>query len=183
LFLSWAKLSAVFSVLLFGECIAQPIRVYEGEVGFSLGAAHYYGDLNNKPTFNRPKVNIGVFYRKQVSDYIGIRIGLHYARLGYSDKYSNNEFQQRRNLSFNTAIWEIALQGDFNFFRFEPSNPDYRFTPYITLGAGLFNYDPPPPRGRNTSSGHSGRRAREVKLVSDRRALWLYCNLFSNRRV
>jgi hypothetical protein len=138
------KLLTLFFVCYFSaNAFAQPqSTVYEGEVGISLGASHYYGDLNNKPSFNRPKVAIGVFYRKQVSDYIGIRLGLHYARLGYSDKYSNNEFQQRRNLSFNTAVWELALQGDFNFFRFEPGNPDYRFTPYISLGAGLFNYDP-----------------------------------------
>lgn len=122
---------------------AQPqSTVYEGEVGISLGVAHYYGDLNNSISFNRPKIAVGAFYRKQVSDYIGIRLGAHYAKLGYSDKYSENEYQKRRNLSFNSSIWEVALQGDFNFFRFEPGNPDFRFTPYITLGVGLFSYDP-----------------------------------------
>jgi hypothetical protein len=123
--------------------LAQPqATVFEGEIGVSLGAAHYFGDLNNKASFKRPKLAVGVFYRKQVGDYIGIRLGAHYARLGYSDKYSKNEYQLRRNLSFNSAIWELALQGDFNFFRFEPGNPDYIFTPYITIGAGIFNYDP-----------------------------------------
>ena len=34
------------------------------------------------------------------------------------------------------------LQGDFNFYRFMPGEADFRFTPYITLGAGIFNYDP-----------------------------------------
>lgn len=132
-----------FGCYYMANVFAQPqSTVYEGEVGISLGAAHYYGDLNNKASFNRPKVAIGAFYRKQVNDYVAIRLGAHYARLGYSDKYSSNEYQQRRNLSFNTAVWELALQGDFNFFRFEPGNADYRFTPYITLGAGLFNYDP-----------------------------------------
>jgi len=125
------------------NAFAQPqATVYEGEVGISLGVAHYFGDLNNRASFNRPKVAVGAFVRKQVGDYIGVRLGVHYARLGYSDKYSNNEYQQRRNLSFNTAIWELALQGDFNFFRFEPGNPNFMFTPYITIGAGIFNYDP-----------------------------------------
>ena len=32
--------------------------------------------------------------------------------------------------------------GDFNFFKFLPNNPDYHFTPYITLGVGVFSYDP-----------------------------------------
>jgi hypothetical protein len=123
--------------------LAQPqSTVYEGEFGFSAGVAHYFGDLNNEARFNRPKIALGVFYRKQFGNYIGLRIGGHYAQLGYSDIYSDNEFQQRRNLSFNSNIWELALQGDFNFFRFEPGNPDYMFTPYVTIGFGLFNYDP-----------------------------------------
>ncbi len=48
----------------------------------------------------------------------------------------------RRNLSFNSNIWELALQGDFNFFKFIPGSEYFRFTPYITFGVGVFNYDP-----------------------------------------
>jgi hypothetical protein len=33
----------------------------------------------------------------------------------------------RRNLSFNSNIWELALQGDFNFFKFLPGEPGYSF--------------------------------------------------------
>lgn len=47
-----------------------------------------------------------------------------------------------RNLSFNSNVWELSLQGDFNFFRFMPGEPQYSFTPYVTLGAGIFSYDP-----------------------------------------
>jgi hypothetical protein len=47
-----------------------------------------------------------------------------------------------RNLSFNTKVWELTLQGDFNFFRFMPGEPEFSFTPYITFGAGIFSYDP-----------------------------------------
>jgi hypothetical protein len=87
-------------------------------------------------------VAVGAYFRKQFGDYIGVRLSAHYAQVGYADKYSNNEYQRRRNLSFNSDIWELALTGDFNFFRFEPGNPEYQFTPYVTLGVGLFNYDP-----------------------------------------
>lgn len=129
--------------MIYTTSLAQPqSTVYEGEFGLSLGAAHYFGDLNNRAAFNRPKIAVGAFYRKQVGDYIGIRLGFHYARLGYSDVYSKVDYQRRRNLSFNSSVWEVGIQGDFNFFRFEPGNPDYMFTPYITLGVGVFGYDP-----------------------------------------
>lgn len=117
--------------------------VMEGEVGISAGSAHYFGDLNTSGRINRPKPAIGLFFRKQFGNYIAMRVSAHYAQLGYSDIYNtNNEFQKRRNLSFNTNIFELALQGDFNFFRFIPGDPYHRFTPFITLGAGVFSYDP-----------------------------------------
>lgn len=116
--------------------------VQQGEFGITLGAAHYFGDLNTRAQLNRPKPALGLFFRKQFGNYVGLRIAGHYAQLGYSDVYSKNEYQQRRNLSFNTNVWEIAAMGDFNFFKFLPNNPDYLFTPYITLGVGVFTYDP-----------------------------------------
>jgi hypothetical protein len=115
----------------------------QGELGFSLGATHYFGDLNTTGKINRPKLALGVFFRKQFGNYTALRIAGHYAQLGYSDIYNTkNEFEFRRNLSFNTSIFELTVQGDFNFFKFVPADPYLRFTPYITFGAGIFSYDP-----------------------------------------
>lgn len=114
----------------------------KGEFGITVGVAHYFGDINTRAAINRPKPALGAFFRKQFGNYVGVRLSAHYAQLGYSDTYSKNEYQKIRNLSFNTNIWEVALQGDFNFFKFIPNDPDYLFTPYITLGIGVFTYDP-----------------------------------------
>ena len=116
--------------------------VQEGEFGLTAGVAHYFGDLNNRARVNRPKIDIGGFVRKQFGNYSSVRLSAHFAKLGYSDIYSKNEYDQRRNLSFNTNIFEIALQGDFNFFKFIPTDPDHSFTPYATVGIGFFTYDP-----------------------------------------
>ena len=114
----------------------------EGEFGITAGLAHYFGDLNNRNQINRPKIALGAFVRKQFGNYTAVRLSAHYALLGYSDIYSDNQYQIRRNLSFNTNIFEIALQGDFNFFKFIPTDPAHSFTPYATLGIGFFSYDP-----------------------------------------
>jgi hypothetical protein len=136
-------LSLITVLVLSSQVFAQrEATVYDGEIGISLGMAHYFGDLNNRASFNRFKPAIGAFYRKQVGNYVGVRLGFHYAQLGYSDVYSDNEFQKTRNLSFNSSVWEIAVQGDFNFFKFVPGDPDHMFTPYVTLGIGIFGYDP-----------------------------------------
>jgi len=117
--------------------------VQEGEFGISAGAAHYFGDLNTRAHLNRPKVAAGIFFRKNFGNYIAARIGASFAQLGYSDTYNTqNPTMVKRNLSFNTNVWELALQGDFNFFKFVPGEPAYNFTPYVTLGVGAFSYDP-----------------------------------------
>jgi hypothetical protein len=116
--------------------------VMQGEFGITAGAAHYFGDLNTRAQINRPKPSIGIHFRKAFGDYIGVRVGAHFAQLGYSDIYSKNAYQKTRNLSFNTNVWELSLQGDFHFFRFMPGEPGYGFTPYLTVGVGAFSYDP-----------------------------------------
>ena len=132
----------IIVVTFFTKAIAQYESVQEGEFGITIGAAHYFGDLNNRAAINRPKVALGGFFRKQFSNYTALRLTAHFAQLGYSDQYSQNEFQRRRNLSFNTNIFEIAVRGDFNFFKFIPTDPNHAFTPYATLGLGVFSYDP-----------------------------------------
>ncbi len=129
---------------LFFTVSAQAINgeVQEGELGITVGAAHYFGDLNTNAALNRPKPALGIFVRKQFGEYIALRLGGHFAQLGYSDIYSKNDFQKRRNLSFNSNIWEASLQGDFNFMRFVPGVPELAFTPYVTMGVGIFNYNP-----------------------------------------
>jgi hypothetical protein len=117
--------------------------VQEGEFGIGLGAGHYFGDLNTRARLNRAKLAGSIFFRKNLGNYIAMRVGASFAQLGYSDQYNTqNEYMTKRNLSFNTKVWELTLQGDFNFFRFMPGEPEFSFTPYITFGAGIFSYDP-----------------------------------------
>lgn len=117
--------------------------VQEGEFGFSVGAAQYFGDLNPNPRFNTPNLAASAFFRKNFGSYVALRVAASYAFLAYSDRLNtDNEFMYRRNLSFNSNIWEGAIQGDFNFFKYIPGSNFHRFTPYITFGIGIFNYNP-----------------------------------------
>lgn len=127
---------------LFLKVSAQDAYEQLGEFGLTVGAAHYFGDLNTRGKINRPKPALGIFYKKQFNNYLGIRASAHYAQLGYSDIYSDADFQKRRNLSFNTDIFELAVQGDFNFFKFMPGDPNYTFTPFVALGVGAFSFNP-----------------------------------------
>ena len=137
LLLTVTSLSSLF-VFAQREAVVQ-----EGEFGVGVGAGHYFGDLNTRAHLNRPKIAATAFFRKNLGNYIALRVGASFAQLGYSDIYNDhNEYMKARNLSFNSNVWELALQGDFNFFRFMPGEPGYNFTPYVTFGIGVFNYDP-----------------------------------------
>jgi hypothetical protein len=132
------------STLFWGNNLnAQNAIVQEGEFGIGIGAGQYFGDINTRGRLNTPKLAASLFFRKNFGNYIAMRIGASFAQLGYSDQYNtHNSYMYSRNLSFNSKVWELSLQGDFNFFRFMPGEPEYSFTPYITLGAGVFSYDP-----------------------------------------
>src|SRR3954462_12868753 len=117
-------------------------NIHQGEFGVGIGMGHYFGDLNTRAAINRPKFSAGMFFIKQFNNYIGVKIAADYAFLGYSDKYSKNDVQKRRNLSFNTNLWEASLSGYFNFFKFLPGVEGYHYTPYVSLGVGIFSYDP-----------------------------------------
>ena len=132
-----------FCVMLKAGAQPDNSYVYQGEFGISAGVSQYFGDLNPYYHFNTPKLAVGIFFRKQLTDYIAVRIAGHYAQLGYSDIYNTqNSFDLRRNLSFNTNIWELGIQGDFNFFKFIPGDGNHRSTPYLTVGIGAISFDP-----------------------------------------
>ncbi len=137
-----ALISIFFCFFITSKAQLLESFVHEGEFGISLGGGHYFGDLNPNFALNKPKFSAGAFYQKQFNNYIGVRLGGYYTFLGYSDIYSNNPVQQRRNLSFNTNVWELSISGFFNFFKFYPGFREYSFTPYISLGIGAFTFDP-----------------------------------------
>lgn len=116
--------------------------VHQGEVGAAVGLGHYFGDLNTSGSIRRPKFSGGIFFLKQFNNYVGLKISANYALLGYSDIYSKNPVEQRRNLSFNSNVWELSVSGQFNFFKFIPGAEGLNYTPYVSLGVGVFSFDP-----------------------------------------
>lgn len=134
----------VFLFVALKNVNAQYLESFEhaGEIGISAGVSNYFGDLNPDINSTRPKFSGALHYTKQMNNYVGIKVSATYAFLAFADKYSKNVFQQNRNLSFNTDVWEFSLNGTFNFFKFNPGFEGYNYTPYIGIGVGVFNYDP-----------------------------------------
>ncbi|MDI9358039.1 MAG: DUF6089 family protein [Phycisphaerales bacterium] len=113
-----------------------------GEWGFHTGVSQYFGDINPKGKFNSAKLALGTYYQKTIRNYFGLNFAFNYVRLGATDERSSDLYYKTRNLSFNTNVWEFSFRALFNFRKFIPGVPGYRFTPYAGLGIGLFAYNP-----------------------------------------
>lgn len=130
-------------VLLLGSSVSRAQLFYAGtEYGISLGGSQYFGDLNDKYGFKFIRPVGGVFIRHLLTPYIAIRGNASYTRIGYSDALTDNAFYKTRNLSFQSDIFELSVQSEFNFTRFATGEDGRRFTPYLTGGVGVFYYNP-----------------------------------------
>jgi hypothetical protein len=112
------------------------------EYGFGVGAAQYFGDLNQNQSFNYVRYCANAFYKHNYNPYISIKGGLAYALLGGADKFSKSVYEKSRNLSFENNIFEASISGEFNFFKYEIGEPTNKFTPYINFGVGAIYTNP-----------------------------------------
>jgi hypothetical protein len=112
------------------------------EYGISLGGSQYFGDLNDKYGLKFVRPVAGVFLRYQFNPFIAARASVSATRIGYSDNLSDNIYYKTRNLSFESNIYEFAIQSEFNFTKFATGEPNMRFSPYLTGGVGVFYYNP-----------------------------------------
>jgi len=112
------------------------------EVGLIAGAANYYGDLNANFGFNFIRPSAGFMLKQHLNQYISIKGTASYGRVGATDNLQSPVFEQTRNLSFRSDIFELAGQVELNFFRYELQNLNHYFTPYLTTGAAVFRFNP-----------------------------------------
>jgi len=126
--------SVMFSLLW--ALFADAQRVHIGLFG---GPAAYTGDLASK-VFPRKVTNgaIGLSFNYELSGQLMLRAGLTYSIVGAADRYSEEPSLVSRNLSFETAIFEWSVLGEYNLFNLDQR----KFTPYAFAGIALFKFNP-----------------------------------------
>ena len=126
------------SILFGGSLTAQHISLVEnkGEVGLMGGSTFYRGDIATDFLFYKP--NFGAFYKKQLNDYVGVRLNYEYISIGANDIQSSNFYQFKRGLYFTRTAHDVSVMGEFYFLKFINGNKSYRFTPYLDFGIGAW---------------------------------------------
>jgi outer membrane protein W len=132
-----------FLLLFFTESVqAQYLQLVEnkGEFGVFAGQASYNGDL--APNLQFLSLNFGGFYKRQLNDYVGLRLNYEIVPLGAFDSLTANNvnsYVRGRSLYFKTTYQDISLMTELYFLKFINGNKKYRFSPYLGFGVGYLS--------------------------------------------
>ena len=126
----------VLSLFVLFTHIAFSQRFHIGVFG---GLAAYNGDLTDK-IFPKKVTNgaIGITGNYELTDNIMLRGGFTYAVVGGADRFSKDAELRKRNLSFETAISELSVVGEYYLLNLY----DNRISPYAFAGLAVYHYDP-----------------------------------------
>jgi len=118
------------------------VLAQKSEIGFWGGSATYFGDLNTNTSFRLSQPASGLFYRWNFDSRLSARASLGAGSVSGNDRFADNYYQQQRNLSFSSRIFEASVQGEFNFMDYKSAKKRYNFSPYLCGGFGIFSFDP-----------------------------------------
>ena len=137
------QLFYLFFLLFFTTSLkAQHLQLIEnkGEFGIFAGQASYNGDL--APNLQFLSLNYGGFYKRQLNDYVGIRLNYEIVSLGAFDSLTANKrnaYVRGRGLYFKTTYQDISLMTELYFLKYINGNKKYRFSPYLGFGLGYLS--------------------------------------------
>lgn len=114
------------------------------EVGGTIGASYYIGDLN--PTRHYPrdtKLAGGILYRYNFNDRYALRLQGLLGTLQAYDGDSKDSLQVLRNLHFRSRLIEASILLEINFFKYRSKGKDGRnWTPFVFGGLAYFRAAP-----------------------------------------
>src|SRR5689334_10579884 len=115
--------------VLFIGCFMTLCPRAQVQLGLFGGIANYQGDLVDK-IYESPRHAIGFTASFPLSTHIYIRSGLTFAKVAGADSLNRKLDLRLRNLSFQSAITELSLVGEYYTFDMEQKN----WSPYLFAG-------------------------------------------------
>lgn len=115
------------------------------ELGVVLGLSNYNGDLIPKKSVEQLRhthAAISPFLRYNFNDYFSLKAFVGYCAISGDDALVSDPNQKKRNLSFNSNIFDIGAMAEINLFGFYGLNQESPLSPYIGFGINGFYFDP-----------------------------------------
>jgi hypothetical protein len=131
----------IFFGLLVVPLSHVPAHAQYSEIGFSIGGTHYSGDLVRtfRPSTVRPGASI--FYRQNFSEAVSGRVALSGSFLHGNDADPIDAFAAMRDARFNVFLLQGDVSIEYHFLDFKSERAIVNFTPYLSLGVGLFYFN------------------------------------------
>ncbi|MFH0866537.1 MAG: DUF6089 family protein [Bacteroidota bacterium] len=121
--------------------LAMTASAQRNELGVFLGTSYYLGDLNPSKQFLLTKPAGGLVYRYVFNPRWAIKINGLYGTVEGDDAVA--KFNEARNLSFKSNVFELATQLELNFLPYVTGNTEENyFSPYIFGGIAVFSFKP-----------------------------------------
>ncbi|MEM1320188.1 MAG: DUF6089 family protein [Bacteroidota bacterium] len=112
------------------------------EAGGWIGVSNYFGDLNTSFNISQPGLALGLIGRYNFNNRVCMKLSANYGTLRGDDAESDNSFEQIRNLSFRSRVFDGTLQFEFNFLPYNHGSKDEFFTPYLFAGFSVLHFNP-----------------------------------------
>ncbi|MDX2002634.1 MAG: DUF6089 family protein [Chitinophagales bacterium] len=129
-------------VILLLLALSPLAKAQDWEVGAWLGVTNYFGDLNNRTSFEFIGPGTGFFARYNINTRFANKLGFNYGAVSADDASSGDPYERARNLSFKSNILELTDQLEFNFFKYDKRRDKFNFTPYLYVGISFFYFNP-----------------------------------------
>lgn len=130
---------ACFSMIMGGS---QLLAQKRNEAGFVVGDSYYLGELNPGCHFLNNHLTAGVFYKRNFSDRISLKIASNYTTLSGNDTatfhYLSNDIvgMETRKGSFTTSIVDMSAVCEINFLKYFTGASKNFWSPYLLVGVG-----------------------------------------------
>lgn len=108
------------------------------EVGFSLGAVYYTGDLAY--SWKLPNTGFAgmLMLRNNINDHLSLRVTYTGANVKGSDATPVDAFAVQRASSFNIFVSEFAGSAEYYFIDYKSKRAVANYSPYFHAGVGVF---------------------------------------------
>ena len=133
----------ILSIILIISSSTNISAQYEPNKEFGIlgGTGYYIGDMNSNH-FNNLHVAGGITYRVNFDRRFSFKSSALYTNIYADDANSSDPIKLNRDLSFKSDILELSGQIEFNFLPYETGNSLYSWSPFVFIGAAIYNHNP-----------------------------------------
>lgn len=132
-------LLTITAIMMTVAIVPLKAQEYRCEIGASLGMSGYLGDANKSNFLKHPGFAGGALFRYVFNYRAAIKANLYTAGLSGNSADYADVFPGGVNYKFNSQIYDLGAQFEFNFFNYGIGYTYkrlHRITPYLVAGIG-----------------------------------------------